>query len=537
VAGIFNMRQRKAEDSWRRVSDINNYQLRLREIKFCDDTRFSDDFKLSLNVGVTALCGRNGVGKSTVLRVLMREIFRVESNVEHIYLEEFDPKKGSIKTICPKQHKAKIIYIEPSIECASILEYLNNTDNTEELLEGLDPNGLFLNDKVREDISQIVGKRYQKIEIYEVETAEYKVTFPYIIVTTEAGLQYNCLEMGMGEFLSIYICWYLNWIDKNSILLIEEIENHISAYSQNHLCNYLASISSSKGIWTVITSHSEHILQNVGLQNVRLISEELDGKTCCLNVQHAMDYSSALGLNFYKRGTILVEDGFARYVAMYLINHFEHQILDEMDVVFIQNGESNLLKIANHFKPNNDIAHEIVCLFDADMSHKVINANKHKVTVLALPSSKKLNPETELWETAKANYKEIAKILKISQPRRLLEAIHNFGHLDYHDRFTKIACALHRKFEVYLDAIMATWLNQAANNYLALEFVFSLKNRGEFYDSNERFKDSFREFEGVDIDDTKYINIPPKVPFKAIFDGVRLSFVDEKCQLIEVIED
>jgi energy-coupling factor transporter ATP-binding protein EcfA2 len=529
VAGKFSMRQRKAEDCWRRVSDINNYHLRLREIKFSDNTRFADNFKLSLNVGVTALCGRNGVGKSTVLRALMKEIFREESNVELISLEEFDSKDHTIKIVCPKKNKEKIIYIEPSIECASILEYLNSTDNTEELLEGLDPNGFFLNNKNREDICQIVGKRYQRIEIYEVETAEYKVTFPYIIVTTEAGLKYNCLEMGMGEFLSIYICWYLNWIDRNSILLIEEIENHISAYSQNHLCNYLAYISSSKGIWTVITSHSEHILQNVGLQNVRLISEELDGKTCCLDVRHAMDYSSALGLNFLKKGTILVEDGFAKYVAMYLINHFEHNILDEMDVVFIQNGESNLLKIADHFKPNNEIAHEIICLFDADMSHKVINANKHKVTVLALPSSKKLNPETELWKTAESNYEEIANILRISESRRVLEAIKNFGHLNYHDRFTQIAGALHLKFEVYLDAIMTSWLTKVENNYLALEFIFSLKNRGKYYHSNDEFKESFREYEGIDIDDTKYISInkPPQAPFKAIFDGVQLNFLDE----------
>lgn len=40
--------------------------------------------------------------------------------------------------------------------------------------------------------------------------------------------------------------WFVNWIDSNSILLIDEIENCISVYSQEYLMDYLAYISSKK---------------------------------------------------------------------------------------------------------------------------------------------------------------------------------------------------------------------------------------------------------------------------------------------------
>lgn len=48
--------------------------------------------------------------------------------------------------------------------------------------------------------------------------------------------------------------WFVNWIDSNSILLIDEIENCISVYSQEYLMDYLAYISSKKHLDIIIYS-------------------------------------------------------------------------------------------------------------------------------------------------------------------------------------------------------------------------------------------------------------------------------------------
>jgi ABC-type dipeptide/oligopeptide/nickel transport system ATPase component len=529
------MRNRKAEDAWRRVSELDNFPLRLKRVKIEDNKRFSEKFEIDFNSGFTAICGRNGVGKSTIFKEIMNCVTNIPRTNISVYIESFNKATKEVTEKDITDYKNKIYYIEPSIECAKILKYLSITSNTEELLEGIDPNGLFLNSKLISEVNQIVGKSYKSILIYEIEGAlDENYTFPYIKVITEEGLEYDCLEMGMGEMLCLYITWYINWIEKNSILLIEEIENFISAFSQQSLINYLALTLTSKGVWTAITSHSEHILEKFDLSNIKLISQDGNGKGCCLPVGNMGEYSDALGIRLPKKGTILVEDGFAKYVALYLINQFDYSLLNEMDVIFIQDGESNLLKIANHYKPNRDMVYELVCIFDADMSDKVIAANKNKITVLALPSLNKNNPESELWNTAKVKYKEISDYLRMADSSRMLEAINNFGNLDYHDRFDQISIALNKKKEIYLDAVMTAWLDCSVNKSLAVQFVLSLRNRAETFSDGISLNVDFNTLINQDIFEYyPQLNTSPQKPFQVIFDGTQLKFVDEFC--VEVI--
>ncbi|WDE13490.1 ATP-dependent nuclease [Thalassomonas haliotis] len=524
------MRDRKVQDAWRGINKLENYPLRLKRVTINNSLKLCTDFQLELNAGITAVCGKNGVGKSTILRDIFNTIVQDDSElVIDIYAEKLQKKSQIVEAVNKPELKNKINYIEPSIECAKILEYLKTTTNIDELLDGVDPNGIFKNEKNRNDISQIIGKHYKNIELYEIEGAlGSDHTFPFIQVELNDGTRYSCLDMGMGEFLCIYICWYFNWIEQGSIVLIEEIENFISAYSQITLINYLALQSQKRGLWTLLTSHSEHILSCIGTNNIRIVYKNVKQESQIVTPKHASKYLESLGIKFNKKGAILVEDGFASFFCSYLINKFSHELLKELDVIFLSDGESNVEKIAKHFKPKKPASYELVAVFDADMSAKVLGANQGAVRVAALPSKSKHNPETELWHVASSQVTEIASKLDIDDESRVLEAINNFGSLDYHDRFTKIAENLHKSWETYLNAIASVWLNVRENYLLAIQFILSLKYRGQIVDKG-MIGDFYKSKTGDNLDDLyPSLRKSETQNFYVVFDGTKLNFIESK---------
>ncbi len=62
------MRQAKFNDGWRKTQDLSNYNCQLRRVTINEVKGISDKFCLELNNGISVLCGKNGVGKSTILK-------------------------------------------------------------------------------------------------------------------------------------------------------------------------------------------------------------------------------------------------------------------------------------------------------------------------------------------------------------------------------------------------------------------------------------------------------------------------------------
>lgn len=262
------MRLAKTNDGWRRTKDLSNYPCQLRTVNIKGAKGLSDRFSLELHSGISAICGKNGVGKSTILKSIFFYIKQVDN-----FKTRFNNANVEMSIQKTNNNNPTVVnYIEPSTECNRIISFLRNSDNIEDLIEGVDPNGALSKKENINILGNIIGKVYKDVYIYEVEGAlDDDYTFPYIIVALPDGTTYSCLDMGAGEYLCMYIFWYLNWVEKSSILLVDEIENCISVYSQEYLMDYIALMSSSKGIWILLSSHSESILNKVGMVNTKLI--------------------------------------------------------------------------------------------------------------------------------------------------------------------------------------------------------------------------------------------------------------------------
>lgn len=515
------MRAVRVEDAWRRVKNLENYSLRIRQVSIKESDRYINDFELSFSSGLNVICGRNGVGKSNILRKIY-DLAKGNITCGEVVLEHFNKKKKII--VQKTSGNEAIYYIEPSIECSKIISYLKLTSNSEELMDGVDPNSFFSSRKNIGLMKQIVGKPYRNIFVYEIEGAIYDdYTFPFIKVEMENGLTYTCTEMGMGEFLCFYIVWFLQWAENGSIVLIEELENFLSAYSQNHLINHLAETSSSRGLWALVTSHSDYILNKFDSQSLFLISQCAKGRTKFITYTSEKQYKDALGITLIKNSSILFEDHFAKLFGKLILSRLKDSTLYFSDLFYVTGGESDLEKIAAHFQPVGQLRHKITCVFDADQSKKVVTSNSKVVPVLALPSSSLLNPEDELWSTLSSEYSDVAREMNL-EPELLLEAIHNYGSTDHHDRFRYIGGSIQRTVDSLVESTLSVWLKHESNLMLAREFVFAILVRGESFRDFNHIKDRYTQELNEAISEKYNKLYSNSINFKVTFDGSKLVF-------------
>lgn len=478
------MRDAKVLDGWRRVSNRSKYTLKLDSVILRNLKGFEDEVSINFNSGLSAICGKNGVGKSTLLRLIYEKLkynkltshkFTADSLVETVIINE---KKIDISD--------RVFYLDPSFECSRIINFLTNTSNFDELLEGVEPN--FVLNKVDnlKVVSKAIGKQYKEIKIYELESAiEDDTTFPYFDVTLPDGTRYQSEHMGMGEHLCMYIFWFSNWLEKNSILLIEEIENYLSAYSQKTLIDYLAYVLSDRRIWTILTSHSEHILSKIGARNTNILHTR-NGKSRCVNSSKSREYLRALGLGEKIIGAYLVEDQCAALFLKYIINLLEPSLLDVREIIGLR-CDSNLEKLALHFQPHVKLEYDFFVVFDADQSNKVFTLSPEYIPVTALPSKDLLNPEEELWQTINEQSLEVCRRLGC-KPERLADSIDQHGYADHHDRFFLIAKDLKTTYESLVAVIVSVWLQDPTNLYKSKLLIVALKHRNNYASSEEVIK-------------------------------------------------
>ncbi|MCX2767117.1 AAA family ATPase [Pseudoalteromonas sp. B530] len=468
------MKEAALKDGWRRIGEVTKYPLKIESVEFEGVAGFSDKFSIDFKDGLTCVCGKNGVGKSTLLKLIYESLTgtlkstKVSVNSKINILVTKGDKPIDINTFGDN----KLYYLDPSYECSKIINFIESTKNFDEFLEGIEPNGFLNRPKKIRSVSSCIGKPYKNIKIYEIENAlDDEYSFPFFEIELQDGSFYNSLNMGMGEHLCMFLLWYVEWIEEGSILLLEELENYLAAYSQTKILDHLAYKLSEKRIWTIITTHSEHILNKVGNSNTRILYRR---GTSSLSVkpEDSDKYLKALGLKLNKKGVYLVEDYFASLKFKTIINFLRPELLESREVIGLR-CDSNLEKMIKHYEPSPKPFFDLMAVFDADQGEKIPVLVRNEVNAICLPSEKNLNPEEEIWCTLKAQPELIAEAISI-QVERLEEVVAEFELDDHHDRYYKIADALGVTFENLVAGIIKVWVSEGPNLLLAHKFILAL---------------------------------------------------------------
>lgn len=364
------MRGARSQDYWRRARRGCSRNT-LEQITFSNVIGVGTGsliFQSSINV----LCGKNGLGKSTLLKGIsatlnsnLKSSFRgTEARVRSgRFKVSVKDREGAVKvySFSSIDNNAPVTYIDTSEACQIYLNAINAEKDLENAISQVDFGPLGSKDQT--EIKRILGRDYTQIEYAELDDLIDDEVVPYFRVTRR-GIVYESADMALGELSILYLCWVINREPKGTIFLLEEPENFLTPHAQRYVCDYLAFSCVSKGSWFLISTHSEHIVERVGLDNTQVLVE---GDSSCPVVikspRHNYEYLQHLGLSPKKKGIILVEDTSARIAVNTAFQHFGSFIKHDYEVVKI-GGTAAIDAILKNFPNKSEF--NVVGIFDGN---------------------------------------------------------------------------------------------------------------------------------------------------------------------------
>ncbi|MER0046996.1 AAA family ATPase [Pectobacterium odoriferum] len=486
------MRNAKVNDTWRHVNEIDKYGTRINSVEITGLSGF-ENIKIDLRSAITAICGKNGVGKTTILKLIYQAIKKPKEPLSITRFGSYDfhvdishDKNNILINKEVDSSITNIYYLEPSQECSKILEYLHKTKNIDEMIEGEGENISFNEERTKSQIEHILGKKYKRVVFREIADAiESDYVFPYFEIELENGVVYSNTSMGMGEFAVFYILWFIRSCERNSIIFIEEPENFISANTQKYLMDKIAEQSNSNKLWIMLSTHSEHILSRISIDNTKVLQKRVSDITHLIEPKHREKYLTALGLTPQLDGIIFVEDIFSASFTNYLLSTLAPAFLKSYKILPIR-CDSNIEKIASHYEPLRKSPINYIGIFDADQKDKVSRYLDKEIYISALPGKNPSPPEILVWETLVDNVSNIAIALEVDQDS-LQEAIVDNNTVNYHDRYLNVSKQMSVPIDALLQSIFSAWMKNQENKKLAELFVFSIINHDKSHISIMEF--------------------------------------------------
>lgn len=463
------MREAKAKDYWRKSYKTNKYSYIIDELN-CNGIYGLDRIKFSK--GIYAICGLNGAGKSTIISFL--------KDIMGVKLDEFDTKKVSNHIVTAKflNHSQEyqntencrlIDYIEEDSICSFIdyklailnLDFFSQNCNLEELLEQYEDNILPSNEVT--DLSYIVGKQYSSCTIIEVDDDESHPFFRVIC----SGIEYDSLSMGLGEHILFYIYWKVNNMTSEKILIIEEPESFISIKSQINLMNYLAKVSSEKGITVVISTHSPFILANIRRENICVISRYGANVTITYPKVHQQSLLK-LGLTLRKRGIIYFEDEVARLFAENLLKYSSIYFIIN-DYNFEIAGSESEITSRLKFPISSAFEYQIIGIYDGDMTAK-IEAQKDQIKCKYIFLPCEVGIETVFKRLLQTKLPEFCDKSRL-EVERVVQALSYIDGNDSHDWLIDLTKELTISKSELVNILFQIWIIDEENQKLFDKFI------------------------------------------------------------------
>ncbi len=244
---------------------------------------------------VTVISGRNGSGKSTVLALSVLGFHgdgtrapRIAKNGKHYTFNDFffkgpsDPKlngitikwnyKGSADELEIEKNTSKWMHYErrpknhsehigisrcvPAFEQNVLKQHFSSSSPTTK--------GSPLSEKWRKRLSLITGMNYV--------SAEEKSSKKYKIRECSTTNSYSSFNMGAGEDIAFELLSIIYSAPDYSIIAIEELETGLHPSAQKKFAQMLPEIALEKKCQIIITSHSEHIIDNLPRESRVLLS-------------------------------------------------------------------------------------------------------------------------------------------------------------------------------------------------------------------------------------------------------------------------
>lgn len=346
----------------RRYENYGDALLRFQIMGF----RNHSNTVLNIESPVTALCGVNGSGKSTVLQLaaaayqapsgqryyistfilagsLDRKPFRDDASVEYGYADP--PSKdgaerqrvltvsrsGSSWSGYDRQPARAVLYLGSGF-------YLPHAER-DATFKALFGDSTFtprhrqrIGEEVLERVSRILLCKYDAAHINAMRKKYARRHTPLISARRQGGAEYSEANMGSGEARLYAIVTRLESVPERSLVLIEEPETALHPCAQFELGKYLMDVAMRRKVQIILTTHSEYVLLALPQKSRTYLKREGDGVTPLhgVGVRQAVSMMDNLVIpSIY----ILVEDDVAEATVAELLRKHDPDFLKTARIV------------------------------------------------------------------------------------------------------------------------------------------------------------------------------------------------------------
>lgn len=394
---------------------------------------------------VAAFVGVNGAGKTG----LMRKIFSClagENVISRASVKEIKGIYRGKEFFASNEAPANIPVelLQSSSDVADILRVFRRANDLEDVvaqyeerLMPSDPLGLF---------RSVAGVGYESVGVTELERSaladghDEDDVIPYFKVKAR-GITYDSREMGLGELCAFYVIWRLMRAQKNSVVLLDEPDSHLSPRSRAALIDAIGFIANERSLVVLLTTHSVEMLEQLRREDSFLVSESrVPGMPTLDLISNMREARLRLNLRTERTLLIVVEDVDALAVVSGIINKWASGVSGFVDVAVVKGGEGAVRGFCSSF-PDNRIC-KVVAVLDGDKRIvNAVNANDSDYSAGEAYLPTNFDPVHSIRISIGADVQRFSARLGYDSDR-VEAALMNTMHCDHHDFISSFISSL-----------------------------------------------------------------------------------------------
>ncbi len=403
---------------------------------------------------VTALIGPNGGGKTTILgaagcaysSVPPRRFFtksgRFDDSMQNwsiryeIIDREISFQESVYRTASFRSYKWYRSALEREVEIFGIARTVPANERPEfrkcasnryhveaDRIEGIGPD-------IADAVGRILGKdvsQYAKVRVDELGRVSL------LTGATEDGVQYSEFHFGAGESSVIKMVMAIEALPKNSLVLIEEIENGFHPIATIRMVEYLIELAERKRIQTIFTTHSNDALEPLPAKGIwaalgdRVVQGKLD-----------IDSLRAITGQLESQLVVYTEDEFAKMWVTAALRAAK-EIDMEMIEVHPMGGDDTAVEMNRSHNLNPSIGVPSVCFIDGDSQQQECE-QEH---IYRLPGEL---PETYIYDFVMDRLHDVSGVLAVAlhqqfeSQERVSDVVRDVRrtNFDHHLLFTQV---------------------------------------------------------------------------------------------------
>lgn len=331
-----------------RANNGGNYPEIIRSISIRNlRAHANEPTVLSISSPVTAICGANGTGKTTVLHACAASMLLPDGGLGYrknpYFLAMSDESCGSTESPKPKivfryassdfaspEKAAKETTVEMLLDEGGIWRFPGGTNRPKKHVEFIGAGDhvplVEIQGWLRENYHEIkmeqqraiqpkavewckiiISSRYQEISILPVKSAEF---FLDILFAKKSDVSYSQANMGFGEARGIWIIQRVESAPDGSVVLIEEPELALHPRAQFLLGCYFNEVAKRKRVQIIFTTHSLELLSALHEESRVLLAENGQKIDAILSLS-ALQCHSIMGDCHRSALLVVVEDEFS----------------------------------------------------------------------------------------------------------------------------------------------------------------------------------------------------------------------------------